>query len=145
MKKVIRGRVYDTSTARHISSASGGGENCGGLFYWEENIYCKRTGEYFLHCWGNAGSQYAEHHGTNSETGETIKPLTYSEAQKWAEKYMDGDEYIKEFGEPEADYTKKTIAISITQKAVDKLKKQAQVSDKSMSEIIEKLIEEMEV
>lgn len=141
MKKVIRGRAYDTSTARHVSSTCGGDENCRGLFYWEENIYRKKTGEYFLHCWGNAGSQYAEHHGTNSETGETIKPLTYSEAQKWAEKYMDGDEYIKEFGEPEADYANRIITVSMKQKTIDKVKREAQKRDMSVSKLIEDLIE----
>ena len=52
MKKVIRGRVYDTETAQEIGSTCGGGENRTDFHYWEETLYKKKTGEYFLHCFG---------------------------------------------------------------------------------------------
>lgn len=76
MKKVVRGRVYDTSTAKYIFTAHGGAEFSNDIFYWEEDLYRKKTGEYFLRCYGGACTEYAEHYGTTSTSGEIIKTLT---------------------------------------------------------------------
>lgn len=142
MKKVIRGRVYDTTTARNVYETDNG--LCyNDLYYVNETLYCKKTGEYFLHGDGGAGTGYAKHYGTTSVGAEDIVPLTYNEAKQWAEEHMDGDEYIKEFGDPEADYTSKIMSISLTQKAIDKVKREAQKQDRSVSKIIEELIENL--
>lgn len=114
MKKVIRGRLYDTERARAIGSVSDTGET----------LYRKRTGEYFL------GSK------------DRIKPLAYDEAKGWAENALDGDEWIAEFGEPEENGDKTTMNISITVGAADIVKRAAQKKGKSVSETIEVLIRE---
>lgn len=140
MKKVIRGRVYDTTKAKKIYETDNGlGYN--DLYYISETLYCKKTGEYFLHGDGGAGTGYAKHCGTTSVGAEDIVPLTYNEAKQWAEEHMNGDEYTKEFGDPEADYTNKVMTISIRQKAIDKVKREAQKRDMSVSKLIEDLIE----
>lgn len=140
MKKVIRGRVYDTETAQEIGSTSGGGENSRDFHYWEETLYKKKTGEYFLHCFGGAMSQYGVWHGNSGGSGEHIKPLSYEEAKDWAEDALDGDDYIAEFGDPEENSDKALISFSLTRGAVDLLKREAQKRDMSASALIEELI-----
>lgn len=114
MKKVIRGRLYDTERARPIGSTSGTGET----------LYRKRTGEYFL------------------GAGDRIKPLAYDEAKGWAENALDGDEWFAEFGELGENGDRTTLNISITVGAADIVKRAAQKKGKSVSETIEVLIRE---
>lgn len=142
MKKVIRGRFYNTETAVKVGETSGGGETPSDFHYWEEVLYKKRTGEYFLHCYGGALSKYGVWRGRQGESGERIKPLSYTEAQEWAEDALDGDDYIAEFGALEENADRKALTISITAGAADMLKRAAQQRDTSMSELVEKLIRE---
>lgn len=101
MKKIINGKMYNTETATEV------GDWCSYLGitdfgYYEETLYKKRTGEYFLYGSGNAGSKYSESCGTNTWCGsERITPLTVDEAKAWAEDHLDTDEYIDIFGEVE--------------------------------------------
>lgn len=140
MKKVIRGRLYDTETAIRVGAIDGGGESRTDFHFWEETLYKKRTGEYFLHCYGGAMSQYGVWHGNSGGSGEHIKPLSYEDAKAWAENALDGDEWVKEFGEPAENGDRTTIQVSMTIGAVSIIKKAAQKSDKSVSEMIEELI-----
>lgn len=114
MKKVIRGLLYDTETAKPIGSVSDTGET----------LYRKRTGEYFL------GSK------------DRIKPLAYDEAKGWAENALDGDKWFAEFGELGENMDKQILNLSITVGAADIVKRAAQKSGKSVSEMIETLIRE---
>lgn len=142
MKKVIRGRLYDTNTAKPIGSTFGGAELSTDFHYWEETLYKKRTGEYFLYCFGGAMSKYGAWHGNTGESGTAIKPLAYDEAKEWAEKALDGDEWLAEFGEPEENGDRTTLNISVTVGAADIVKRSAQKAGKSVSEMIETLIRE---
>ena len=142
MKKVIRGRLYDTNTAKPIGSTFGGAELSTDFHYWEETLYKKRTGEYFLCCFGGAMSKYGVWHGNAGEPGTAIKPLAYDEAKAWAEKALDGDEWIAEFGDPEENGDKTTMNISVTVGAADIVKRAAQKAGKNVSEMIETLIRE---
>ena len=47
MKKIIRGRQYDTDTAQRIGSWDNGLSGTD-LEYTSETLYRKRTGEFFL-------------------------------------------------------------------------------------------------
>ena len=142
MKRVVRGRLYDTETAKEIGSTAGGAESSRDFHYWKETLYRKRTGEYFLYCFGGARSKYGVWHGRQGESGECIKPLSYTEAQEWAEDALDGDDYIAEFGVLEENADRKALTISITAGAADMLKRAAQQRDKSVSALIEQLIRE---
>lgn len=142
MKKVIRGRVYDTETAQEIGSTYGGGENSCDFHYWRETLYKKKTGEYFLHCFGGAMSQYGVWHGNSGCSGEHIKPLSYEDAKTWAEESLDGDKYISEFGEPEENGDRTMLTFSITEGASNLLKRAAQKRDMSASALVEELIRE---
>lgn len=101
MKKVINGKMYNTETAKKVGSW--GNEYYYNDFRWcAEELYKKKTGEFFLHGNGGAMSKYSVSCGQNSWSGgEEIIPMTDSEAKEWAEKHLDADEYEEIFGEVE--------------------------------------------
>ena len=100
MKRIINGRRYDTHTAKKVGEASY--SNCSDFHYWSEELYVKRTGEYFLYGVGGPMSKYSQQVGQNEWTGgQEIIPLSLKEAKKWTEKYLDADEYEKIFGKVE--------------------------------------------
>lgn len=94
MKKIINGKRYDTESARLVGEWS---NECRGFDYCRETLYCKRTGEYFLHGYGGARSTYAEQHGNMWSEGEDIRPMTAENAAVWAEKHLTAEEYEDEF------------------------------------------------
>lgn len=143
MKKVIRGRAYDTETACRIGAKYRNTYDRSNFEFWEEELFRKKTGEYFLYCQGEPLSKYATHQRTDISWGETIKPLSYENAKEWAEQNLDRDEYIQEFGEPEEDYTKTMVAFSVQKRLVDKLKLFAAKQGKSATQVIEELIEKL--
>ena len=97
MKKIIAGKKYDTNTAKILGSA--GYSHPGDFSFWTEQLYCKRTGEFFLYGVGGPMSKYSRSVDCNTFTGgEEIIPLTVKEAQKWAEKYLEVEEYELIFG-----------------------------------------------
>ena len=97
MKKIISGRRYDTQTAKLVGYTSY--STPGNLDYWCEDLYLKRTGEYFIHGQGGPMSKYLERTGENEwGYGHEIIPLSLSEAQEWIEKYLDADIYEELFG-----------------------------------------------
>ena len=101
MKKIINSKKYDTETAKEV------GHYCAALSvndfgYFEETLYWKKIGEFFLYGSGNAASKYSKKCGTNTwGCGEAIVPMTESEARDWAEQHLDADEYETIFGEVE--------------------------------------------
>lgn len=100
MKKIIKNRLYDTDTAKLIGEYTF--SNRTDFKYFEEALYCKKNGEYFLYGEGGPLSKYAASAGTNEISGsEKILPLAEEDAKAWAEEYLDADTYIKEFGEIE--------------------------------------------
>ena len=97
MKKLINGKVYDTQTAE-LRSEWDNGYFANDSSYCSEDLYRKRTGEYFLHVQGGERSKYASYPKNSSGLGEAIIPLDTEEAERWAEKRLAGDEYEKIFG-----------------------------------------------
>lgn len=96
MKMIINGKKYDTETAKMVGSYDNG--YYGDYRYEEEELYLKKTGEFFLYGYGGALSKYASYYGDMRSEGRDITPLTLEEAKKWAMKHMDGDEYEEAFG-----------------------------------------------
>lgn len=100
MKKIIKGKKYDTGTAKEVGSVSY--SYPGNFEHWSETLYLKKTGEFFIHGIGGAMSKYSKSAGCNTFTGgEEIIPLTEKEAREWAEKYLEVEEYEEVFGEVE--------------------------------------------
>ena len=139
MKKIIKGKVYDTETAKKCGIWNNG-HYTSDFNYCSETLYQKKTGEFFLHGEGGAMSGYASHNGNSSGWGEQIMPMTYKEASEWAEKRLDGDEYISIFGDPEENAEKTVISISIRKDSHEKLKREAAKAGKTVSEYIESLL-----
>ena len=100
MKKIINGKKYDTETAKEMGYFQSG-FNRGSFNFYEETLYKKKTGEYFLYGSGGANSKYSDCCDGNSWGISTIIPYTEDEAKKWAEKHLTGDEYEMCFGEVE--------------------------------------------
>lgn len=102
MKKIISGKMYNTETAKLIFEKSNRDYvTYGDYNYKEETIYLKKTGEFFLHGVGGAGTCYSELIGGCLSAGESIEPLTVDEAKAWIEDNAPIDVYIQAFGTPE--------------------------------------------
>ena len=101
MRKIINKKMYDTDTADFVEEF----ENTpykNNYQYYIKTLYRKKTGEFFLHGYGNAASKYAEVRADRMRSpGEIIIPLTEDEAKNWVEQYSDVDTYIELFGEIE--------------------------------------------
>lgn len=140
MKKIINGRRYDTDAAREMASASSAvGRNDFG--FWEETLYRKSTGEYFIYGEGGPASKYAESCGGNSWSGgRRIIPLTLEEAQEWAEKHLDGDDYEEIFGAIEETSEKRTVTFSLTGATIEKITQMSLAQGITKSEVIERLV-----
>lgn len=100
MKKIINGKKYDTETAKEMGYFMAGC-NRGSFYFYEETLYKKKTGEWFLYGDGNACSKYSACDDGQSWGTSEIIPLTEDEAKKWAERHLTGDEYETCFGEVE--------------------------------------------
>lgn len=142
MKKIINGKMYCTESAKLVGTYySSYARN--DFHYFEEKLYQKRTGEFFLYGLGNAASKYSKSCGMNEWCGsEKIIPLSYEAAQKWAEEKLDADDYIKIFGEPEEsnDYT--TINFRVPYTIAEYLKKEASKRNITQTELLIKWIRE---
>ena len=139
MKKYINGKVYDTGTAREIGGASHYGK--GDYKWYEETLYRKKTGEYFLCGEGHAASPYRERVGDMWGPGSAIKPLTFDEAREWVEANMSGDEYEAIFGAISDDGTDCLISAVVKTSSRDRLRREAEKSGRSIGEILDALIE----
>lgn len=135
MKKIIKNKLYNTATAREVGYYQ---YSYPSDFNWyRETLYCKRTGEYFLHGEGGGLSHYAETVGQNEWTGgEKIIPMAYESARAWAEKKLEPDEYEAEFGEVTEDDSRTVMSVSIQSAIADRIRKEAQEKGMSVSALI---------
>ena len=135
MKKIINGKLYDTTTAREVASCSHG-DGPRDFRYYSETLFRKRTGEYFLAGEGGPMTHYAVSTGQNSWSGgEKIIPLTYSEATEWAEREMDANDYQAEFGQV-SEGELAHLHISLPADVADRIRKAAAADGISVSECI---------
>lgn len=134
MKKIINGRRYDTTTAELMGEASY--SHSGDFESWFEELYRKKTGEFFLYGGGGPRSRYVIQTSQNNWSGsEEIRPLTLEEAQEWAEKHLKGDEYEEIFGVVEEDKEQVSTWLLATVKAEgDKLREE---KDLTWADIVE--------
>lgn len=136
MKKIINGKLYDTDTAKEIAVWSNG-RSYSDFHHCVETLYKKRTGEYFLHGAGGPMSKYAESCGDNSWSGGSrITPLSYKAAKEWAEKNMDADDYIAEFGPVSESDEMTVLSVSVTEAVAERIRREAQEKGVSVSALI---------
>ena len=140
MKKIINGKRYDTDKAKSVGSYNNGVPTSD-FSYIREELYQKKTGEFFLHGEGGAMTRFAQSCGQNSWMGgQRIMPMTYEEARQWAEEYLEVDEYESIFGEVSEEGGKVITSLSLSQKAHDILKRKSLEAGKSMGEYVEGLL-----
>jgi hypothetical protein len=98
MKAIINRKLYNTETAEELGNRTNGCSSSD-FNYVCETLYRKHNGEFFLLGNGGARSKYSRTCEDGSWMGgTTIIPLTLNEAQKWAEEYLDADDYMLIFG-----------------------------------------------
>lgn len=97
MKRVIDGRIYDTSTATCIGFTEHG--TAGDHAYWREDLFKSPRGRYFIEYHGGALSRYAVNHGPNLVGGSSgIRLLHEVEALAWCEAVgLDADTIAEHF------------------------------------------------
>lgn len=142
MIKAINKKIYNTDSARKVATdMSNLPRNDFG--FWEETLYCKRTGEYFIYGWGGPSSRYSRSIGLNEWTGgERIIPLTMDKAREWAEKAMPAEDYQVEFGEIAEDETRSQISATLPSSMVDALRKKARAEGTTASALLEQALRE---
>ena len=138
MKKVIKNTLYDTDTATQLAQYKSK-LPVNDFAYYTEELYRTKFGKYFLYGEGGGNSRYGEWHGNSGGPGEKIIPMSYDDATEWAQKNLNGDEYIKIFGEPD-DGEKCYVTITLTTAARNRLDKLRAENGTTISETIEKMI-----
>lgn len=143
MKKIINSKRYDTETATFIADTNNGCSRTD-FNFWEEELYRKQTGEFFLHGIGGAMSRYSKSCGNNEWAGdEVIIPLSIDAAKKWAETYMDADEYESIFGEVTEDNSKSSCTFSLQTNTIARIADLAAEWKCTKSEVIDKAIQQL--
>ena len=140
MKKIIKGKLYDTDKAAEVAEWSDG--YVSDFRYVEETLYRKRTGEYFLYGYGGPMTRYAERVGDAYGYGDSIIPLSYDEACGWGEEHMDADAWQAEFG-PADDAAYDGVAhihATVSETAKRKLETECKRTGESRAAVIERLL-----
>lgn len=136
MKKIIKGKLYNTETAKLLGEWENN-YSINDFKHVSEHLYLKKIGEYFLHGEGGPLSIYAEQIGIHGRSGgERIRPLTYAEAREWAEEKLEVEEYEKIFGEVSEDDLIIRLSISMTCEEAALLKQNAQKANMTISAFI---------
>ena len=138
MKKIIKGKVYDTDTARLLGSD---GNNYRTFREWSEQLYQKRTGEFFLYGEGGPASKYAHSIGLNAWSGGwKIIPLDMAAARDWAEEHLNADEYEEIFGIPDEDAEPVALNILLPAPLMARIRNGATEAGTSLTAYVEKLL-----
>lgn len=140
MKKIIKGKVYDTDRAVRVGSWSAGEQFAPD--YLEESLYRKKTGEYFLAGMGGCSTRYAVEDDDNRwKSGGRIIPLTYEAADDWAGTHLPDAEYKAAFGDPDPDAAgTENLVITLPAPMARRIRMEAGRSGTTISAVVEKLL-----
>ena len=86
IRKIVGGKKYDTGTAKCIGYYTNSEVEIYDFAF--ETLYLKKTGEFFLHKWGEF-------------QGYVILPMTVEEAKVWMEEHESVEAYEAAFGKVE--------------------------------------------
>lgn len=139
MKKVIKGRVYDTSTAKNISECDNGvyGNDINAC---SETLYRTKSGCYFLHGCGGANTKYATVLDGSWGSGEKIIPFDEESAIEWAKGHMSEDAYKLAFKSlPKS----KCVSAILTAEQIIKLERLRKETGKTFSALISDAVDKL--
>lgn len=140
MNKVIRGKRYNTETAKLVGTWEAN-EPENSDFWEKEELYQKRSGEFFLIGQGGAQTQYARFSmGGESKPGIELRPIEPEEASDWAEEHLTADEYEALFGPVAEDGSRGRITLTLLNSTIDTVRREAQRRKMNFNEYFEKLI-----
>ncbi len=134
MKKLIDGKRYDTCAARLIGSYEQ--KDSEGRTGYIEELYRKKTGEFFLYGRGGSLSKYARRtaKGKASE-GEQLLPLSFADACRWASDHLHMD--LAGAGDTE---TKRSVSFALSEAAIEQIRNNAFNSGMTMSDYLIRLV-----
>lgn len=152
MKKIINGRRYDTSTATLIDyyminnigfdKVDKGNVESFKKYISEkrlldqrlENLYRKKTGEFFLYVLNGPMSELAGRKLYGKRNYENIIPLSIDEAKEWMEECSDVETYESVFEiEEEGNMA---FSLLIPENLYNKLKDESEKTGESMKDIV---------
>lgn len=133
MRKVINGKRYNTATASYVGEATSS-HPVNDFNYWKEELYQKKTGEFFLHGQGGGLSKYAESYGDSKGYGEKLIPLKEDEAKEWVEDHLEAEDYERLFELEDEGQT--AFSMTIPNGLYDQLKKRAAKENTTQKEIV---------
>lgn len=141
MKKIIKGKLYDTDTAKKVGYWSNG-RGYRDFTFCEESLYRKRTGEFFLYGSGGPSSRYSQRVDQNCWSGgEDIIPMSAPAARDWAEEHLDADDYAAIFGMPdEGTDEKETLCVQLPADLMARLRAGASDAGKSLTAHVEAVL-----
>lgn len=140
MNKVIRGKRYNTESAKLVGTWEAN-EPENSDFWEKEELYQKRSGEFFLIGQGGAQTQYARFSmGGESKPGVELRPIEPEEASDWAEEHLTADEYEALFGPVAEDGSRGRITLTLLNSTIDTVRREAQRRKLNFNEYLEKLI-----
>lgn len=140
MNKVIRGKRYNTETAKLVGTWEAN-EPENSDFWEKEELYQKRSGEFFLIGQGGAQTQYARFSmDGESKPGIELRPIEPEEASDWAEEHLTADEYEALFGPVAEDGSRGRITLTLLNSTIDTVRREAQRRKMNFNEYLEKLI-----
>ena len=98
MQWTVDGKEYDTDTAEYVGRYKNTPYHNDTNFY-EETLYRKKTGEFFLYGQGNSASKYAYiSPGGRRSFAQRIVPLTDEKAKEWMQQHGNGEKCAVLFG-----------------------------------------------
>ena len=140
MNKVIRGKRYNTETAKLVGTWEAN-EPENSDFWEKEELYQKRSGEFFLIGQDGAQTQYARFSMSGeSKPGIELRPIEPEEASDWAEEHLTADEYEALFGPVAEDGSRGRITLTLLNSTIDTVRREAQRRKMNFNEYLEKLI-----
>lgn len=157
MKKIINGKRYDTDTATLIDyyminsigfdKVDKGNVESFKKFISEkklldqrlENLYRKKTGEFFLYTLNSPMSELAERKLYGKRNYENIIPLSIDEAKEWLEECSDTETYESVFELKEEGNM--AFSLLIPENLYNKLKEKSEKTEKTMKDIIVEALE----
>ena len=96
MRRVIEGKIYDTTTANRIVDVSSSGVSPSDFRWHETALYRTNKGAWFVAGRGNAMSRWAQSFENSMGPGCGIRPLTSDEVKELLERHEE-TELLEEY------------------------------------------------